>query len=78
MVITLVFGTAAFLLEYKKIGAVVADRAQRRVAIINAQTQHLLDRSIVIDDAGTLELARLHDQEYEYSDAVELIMETNN
>ena len=31
--------------------------------------------SIVIDDAGTLELAKLHDREYEYTDAVKSFME---
>lgn len=103
LVIALVIGTVAFLLEYHKIGGVVSDRAQRSVTFLNALTQHLLDRpglldavefqaalermnsqaraqeigrfvSIVIDDTGTLELARLHDGEYAHADAVVAFM----
>jgi HD-GYP domain-containing protein (c-di-GMP phosphodiesterase class II) len=101
--IALVFGTAAFLIEYHKIGGVVIDRAQRSVSILNAQTLHLLDHpgllgatefqaaleritsqaraqevgrfvSIVIEDAGTLELAKLHDREYEHASSVKAFL----
>lgn len=52
LVIATVFGSLAFLLEYNKIGSLVADRAQRSVAFFNAQTQHLLDQPGGLLDAA--------------------------
>ncbi|MCP4301393.1 MAG: HD-GYP domain-containing protein [Gammaproteobacteria bacterium] len=49
--ITIVFGVLVFLVEYNKVGGLVADRAQRSVAFFNAQTQHLLDQPGLLNAA---------------------------
>lgn len=40
-----------FLVEVNKVGGLVADRAQRSMAFLNAQTQHLLDQPGLLDAA---------------------------
>jgi hypothetical protein len=49
--IAIVFGVLVFLAEYNRVGSLVADRAQRSVALFNAQTQHLLERPGLLNAA---------------------------
>lgn len=49
--IAVVFGVLVFLVEYNKVGSLVADRAQRSVAFLNAQVQHLLDQPGLLNAA---------------------------
>jgi HD-GYP domain-containing protein (c-di-GMP phosphodiesterase class II) len=51
LAVSAVFAAAVLLIEYNRIGGLVADRAQRSVAFLNAQVQHLLDRPGLLDAA---------------------------
>lgn len=103
LTISIGFAIAVFLVESNKIGDVVADRAQRSMAFLNAQTQHLLDQpglldaarfqavlermaasareqkigrfvSVEINDLGTLQMAHMHDSDYEHAAEVAAFM----
>ena len=49
MLLAVVFAAAVFLVESNRVGGLVADRAQRSVAFLNARVQHLLDRPGLLD-----------------------------
>ena len=49
--VSVAFAAAVFAFEYNRIGGLVADRAQRSVAFLNLQVQHLLDRPGLLDAA---------------------------